>query len=38
MRSIWQSYISIVGVVTDEFNLERGGKGDGMKIAMCGVW
>ena len=43
MRSIWQSYCIVVGVATDELNLERNGKVNGMgplytgSVLKCGV-
>ncbi len=44
MRLIWQSHSIIVGVTTDEFDLEHNGKVGGMKslcmgsVLKCGVW
>ena len=44
MRLIWQSYSIVVGIATDELNLECNGKMNGMK-SLCagsglksGVW
>ena len=34
MRSIWQSYGIVVGMATDERDLERNGKMNGMK-SLC---
>jgi len=36
MRLIWQSYSTIVGVATDEFNLKYNGKASGMKSLCTG--
>ena len=35
-RSTWQSYNIVVGMVTDELNLERSGKMDNMKSLCTG--
>ena len=36
-RSIWQFYNIIVGMATDELNLERNGKMNGMKSLCTGL-
>jgi hypothetical protein len=36
-RSTWQSYNIIVGMVTDELNLERNGKVGGRKSLCTGI-
>ena len=44
VRSIWQSCDIIVGMATDELDLERNGKVNGMgplytgSVLKCGVW
>ena len=37
VRSIWQSCSIIVGIATDELNLERNGKMNGMKSLCTGL-
>ena len=36
-RSTWQSYNILVGMVTDELDLERNGKVSGMKSLCTGL-
>jgi len=36
-RSTWQSYNILVGIVTDELNLERNGKVSGRKSLCAGL-